>query len=96
MGDYIRSYSISQFQKTYSLPEVSAPLRSCLVIHYVLSECDRLNVCVFVRLHGCKCLRRLLEPEMGGGEPPDVHASEETRVLSKSSKSSATEPSVQP
>lgn len=23
MGDYIRSYSISQFQKTYSLPEVS-------------------------------------------------------------------------
>lgn len=23
MGDYIRSYSISQFQKNYSLPEVS-------------------------------------------------------------------------
>jgi hypothetical protein len=26
MGDYIRSYSISQFQKTYSLPEVSMVL----------------------------------------------------------------------
>lgn len=29
MGDYIRSYSISQFQKTYSLPEVSVLLFSC-------------------------------------------------------------------
>lgn len=29
MGDYIRSYSISQFQKTYSLPEVSVLLFPC-------------------------------------------------------------------
>jgi len=25
MGDYVRAYSISQFQKTHSLPEVTTP-----------------------------------------------------------------------
>lgn len=32
MGDYVRAYSISQFQKTHSLPEVTVQYQNCFVV----------------------------------------------------------------
>lgn len=36
MGDYVRTYSISQFQKTHSLPEVTVQYQNCGVNLHVM------------------------------------------------------------
>lgn len=33
MGDYVRAYSISQFHKSHTLPEVTEALSSCSRLH---------------------------------------------------------------